>query len=76
MKKEHKDILNKLEEYLSRPGAEHLRFWQAIYNIGIIESDLKTLPTRTSWELAGTTSVIRDEHNISDEKLFKRIKYN
>lgn len=35
MKKEHREILNKIEEYLEQPGAEHLRFTQALYNLNI-----------------------------------------
>ena len=65
MKKEHRLILNKIEKYLGRPGAEHLRFWQALYNLDI---------TRGEWDAKTTIMQIKDDHSVSDEDLLKRIK--
>lgn len=67
MKKEHKEILKIIEEYLSQPDAHHLRFWQALRNVGVIEYD--TVDTFMHLE----TQVV-DDYNISDAALLKRIK--
>lgn len=69
MKQSHKEILNKLEGYLNREGSEHLRFWQALYNCDMLIENRKldgedeiTLPI-----------TIKDDYNISDEVLLKRL---
>jgi hypothetical protein len=65
LKKEHKDILNLLEEYLSKEGHHHLRFTQALFILGVSE-------------FAGEpdNGVFRDNFNDSDEKIIKKIKKN
>lgn len=65
MKQSHKEILDKIEKYLDRPGSEHLRFWQALFNMNIVE--FKSDPQENG------NYQIKDDHNISDEKLLKRI---
>lgn len=66
MKKSHRDILSKIESYLSQPGAEHLRFWQAMRNCNIIEyEDIE--------HDFGMEYRVVDDYNISDEALLKRI---
>lgn len=67
MKPEHKKILNIIEEYLSQPEAEYLRFWQALRNIGLIE--YQEVDTGIHLE----TQVV-DDYNISDDKLLKRLE--
>ena len=66
MKAEHEQILDKIKVYLSQPGAEHLRFWQALYNMDIVVFE-------DNMNKEGTYS-IKDDHNISDQKLIDRIK--
>lgn len=66
MKKEHEIILDKITSYLSKPGSEHLRFWQALYNLGIIK--IHTIDTGIHFE-----SWVRDDHNISDKDLIERM---
>lgn len=72
MKQSHKDILNKIETYLSEPGAEHLRFWQALYNMNVVKEN-KRFDEKEEIVLPIT---IKDDYNISDEALLKRIKTN
>lgn len=57
MKTEHKAIMYLIEEYLEKNG-EHLRFWQALYNMGITVFDGED---------------ISDDYNISDQQLIERI---
>lgn len=66
MKLEHAQILNKLRDYLSQPGAENLRFWQALFNAGVIVFEDKPLPNGNY--------KLKDDYNISDVALLKRIK--
>ena len=67
MKKEHREILNKIEKYLERPGAEHLRFWQALRNCNVIEyEDIE--------HDFGMEYRVVDDYNIADGKLLKRIE--
>lgn len=67
MKQEHKEILDKIEKYLSQPGAEHLRFWQALFGMNVVRfEDEKPLPDGNYR--------IKDDYNISDNELLKRIK--
>lgn len=72
MKKSHKEILNRIEKVLSQPGAEHLRFWQAMYNIDLVVENNR-FDKNGDIELPIT---IKDDYNISDEELLKRIKYS
>ena len=67
MKIEHKIILDLLHIYFSQNGAEDLRFWQGLYNCGIIRSE--TFDTGVEVE-----QYILDDYNISDEKLIKKLK--
>lgn len=67
MKKEHEIILDKITSYLSEPGSEHLRFWQALYNMKIIKMHIVD-------ERIPDIRVI-DDHNISDKDLIERIKW-
>lgn len=70
MKKEHKEILNKIEKYLKQPGSEHLRFWQAMRNIDVIKfEEIKTY-NNSEWNECKPI----DDYNISDEDLLKRIR--
>lgn len=64
MKQSHRNILNKLEDYLNQPGAEHLRFWQALYGCGIIRGEM----------VDRENQIIIDDFNIKDEQLIKRIR--
>lgn len=73
MKPEHREILNKLEAYLEQPGAEHLRFWQALYGVGVIKGDFKPLKIN-GVEVPNMIISIRDDFNLSDEDLLKRMK--
>ena len=66
MKQSHKEILVKIEKYLSSPGVEHLRFWQALRNCNIICYEEKS----NSHEVPN----VKDDYNISDNELLKRIK--
>ena len=70
MKESHREILNKIEVYLEQPGADHLRFWQALYGMGVVEEN-KRFDERGEIVLPIT---IKDDFNISDEALLKRIK--
>lgn len=65
MKHEHRMILAEIEKYLDRPGAHHLRFWQALYNCGIIQKEINSVDLE--WNVS-------DDYNLSDEALLKRIK--
>ena len=67
MKESHKEILNKLEEYLEQPSSEHLRFWQALRNCSIIE--YQDVDTGIHLEIQ-----VVDDYNISDEALLNRIE--
>lgn len=67
MKLEHALILKKLEDYFEQDGAEHLRFFQGLYNIGII----RTESVNTAF---GTEVKIKDDYNIKDNELIKNIK--
>lgn len=73
MKKSHRDILNKIEKYLKQPGAEQLRFWQALYGINIIRGELK-VKQGNFWDAPDIITVIKDDFNISDESLLKQMK--
>lgn len=73
MKPKHREILNKLEAYLEQPGADELRFWQALYGAGIIKGDFKPLKIN-GVEVPDMVINIRDDFNLSDEELLKRIK--
>lgn len=66
MKLEHAQILNKLKEYLSQPGSEHLRFWQALFNSGVLVFEDKPMPNGNY--------KLKDDYNIPDNELLKRIK--
>ncbi len=68
MKQSHKEILSKIESYLSQPGAEHLRFWQALYNMHIV------VPEDAEWTKESIGIDIKDDHNISDASLIARIE--
>lgn len=68
MKPEHKQILDKIEDYLNAPGAQHLRFWQALYNMDVVVFEDKPQ--------ANGNYRIKDDHHISDDKLLERIKYH
>lgn len=70
MKASHREILDKIETYLEQPGAEHLRFWQALYGMGVVKEN-KRFDERGEIILPIT---ITDDFNISDEALLKRIK--
>ena len=63
MKKQHKEILDLLHIYFSQDGAEYLRFWQGLYNCGIIRS-----------ETFDSEKHILDDYNISDGMLIKKLK--
>lgn len=65
MKASHKEILDKLEAYLERDGAEHLRFTQALFNIGI--------NTQVQNECG---FFFRDNHNDADIQVLERIEKN
>jgi len=67
MKKSHRYILNKLEEYFNQDGVEHLRFFQGLRNCNLIE--YHTVDTGIHLE----TQIV-DDYNIEDSKLIKRIK--
>lgn len=66
MNPKHKEILDKLEDYLNRPNVDQLRFWQALRNCNII--CFKDIPNKK-----GIFDVV-DDYNISDDELLKRIK--
>lgn len=70
MKTEHKQILKKIEKYLSQPGCEHLRFWQAMRNMDIIKFEEIRKHNDSRWN----ESKPIDDYNISDEDLLKRIR--
>lgn len=74
MTSKHREILDKLEEYLNQPGAEHLRFWQALYGAGVIKGDLKTSSFISTPDIPEAVLVIRDDFNLSDNELLKRMK--
>lgn len=63
MKDKHKAILFLIQEYLEKNG-EHLRFWQALYNLGVIEGKIED----------DDRLHIVDDYNISDEELLERVK--
>lgn len=66
----HREILNTLEEYLSKDGACNLRFGQALFNI-----DINQFPVTKDGQIL-LDSVLRDIYNDSDEELLKRMKKN
>ena len=66
MKAEHKEILDKMEEYLSRPGSENLRFWQAMRNCDLVVN-AKSIDMFKS-------PPIQDDYNIGDNSLLERVK--
>lgn len=68
MKKEHKEILNKIEKYLSQPGSEHLRFWQALRNIDVIKFEESGV-NNSNYKYPKPI----DDYNISDKELLNRI---
>lgn len=63
MKKQHREILDLIEQYLSQEGAEHLRFTQALYNLDIY----KQVEVGGSFFLA-------DNYNDLDSWVIGRIK--
>lgn len=73
MKAEHRKILDKIENYLEKPGAENLRFWQALYNMNVIRQELESVPSTKLWGTPELLPRIVDDHNISDAALLKRI---
>jgi hypothetical protein len=70
MKKEHREILNKIEKYLEQPGVEHLRFWQAMRNCNLIEFKEVKIHNDSQWN----DYVPVDDYNTTDERLLKRLK--
>lgn len=60
MKKEHREILNLIEDYLSQDGAEHLRFTQALFNLDINQ--------------LATENLLVDNYNDLDSWVLSRIK--
>ena len=68
MKATHQKILDKIAEYLETEGAEHLRFTQALFNLGINEFEEDQVHT--------DSFVFRDNHNDSDEEVIGRITKN
>jgi len=70
MKKSHKEILKRIEKELSKPEAEHLRFWQAMYNIDLVIEN-NYFDEKGDIVLPIT---IKDDYSISDKDLLKRIK--
>ena len=67
MKKSHRDVMDKLEEYFSQEGSQHLRFFQGLRNCNLIE--YHTVDTGIHLD----TQIV-DDYNIEDSKLIKRIK--
>ena len=65
MKAEHKEILKKLEQYLSKDGAESLRFTQALFNLGVYEQ-----------VVSNERCYLEDNHNQSDEETLRKIDKN
>lgn len=65
MKATHRKILDKIAQYLETEGADHLRFTQALFNLGINE-----------FEDRPDDFVFRDNHNDSDEEVIGRIIKN
>lgn len=65
MKKEHKQILDLISTYLEQPNANHLRFGQALFNLGIIEFANPINPEEQNHNL-------RDIHNDSDGNIISR----
>ena len=64
-KPSHKIIITKIVKYLNSSGAEHLRFWQALYNMNIVSKiDIGRV----------NEFRIKDDHNISDKKLIERLR--
>lgn len=63
MKKNHREILNLLEQYLSQDGAENLRFTQALYNLNIY-----------SQVECGGGFFLADNYNDLDSWVISRIK--
>lgn len=63
MKKQHREILDLIEEYLSQDEAEHLRFTQALYNLDIY----------SQVECGGGFS-LADNYNDLDSWVISRIK--
>ena len=64
-KKEHKEILDLISDFLSNHYSQ--RFGQAIFNLGIKEFVNKTAPTKEEFK-------IRDIYNDSDKAILERIK--
>jgi len=65
MKKEHRVIIDQIEKYFEQPDAEHLRFWQGLFNMGVVvfENQINEAFNYS----------IDDDYNISDKNLIKRI---
>jgi hypothetical protein len=69
MKIEHKQILDLITSYLEQPNANHLRFGQALFNLGIIEFANPDNPEEQK-------HLLRDIHNDHDGNIISRIKNN
>jgi len=69
LKKEHREILNLLEEYFSLKGADHLRFGQGLFNLDI--NQFYVNPQTGQMEL---NNYLRDIYNDSDTEIIKRMK--
>ena len=69
MKTEHKVILDLLTDYLSQEGIEHLRFGQALFNLGINEFATPNNPEEGKF-------LLRDIHNDDDGRIINRILKN
>jgi len=65
MKKEHKEIIDLISNYLEYDT--DLRFGQALFNLGINEFQKTTDPRNPNYNL-------RDIHNDNDSDILKRIK--
>ena len=65
MKKEHRIILDLLEEYLEKNPS--LRFGQALFNLGVNEFQETTDPRNPNYN-------IRDIHGDNDNDIIKRIE--
>lgn len=65
MKKEHKEIIALISNYLSKYPDQ--RFGQALFNLGINEFANRLNPEKENYQ-------IRDIHSDSDERILNRIK--
>lgn len=71
MKKSHREILDKIENYLEQPGSEHLRFWQALRGCNVVVYEEMYDPDSEYHTVIDYAPV--NDYNISDERLLKRI---